>query len=74
MSNLCLKIFASRAILAGECASELEIKVIFLRAESLQFIAGSEESPVSIAWIFGVSSSKHSSRESKPEPDPNIEK
>ena len=42
--------------------------------EILQFIAGSEESPVSSACIYGASSSKHSSTESNPDFAPNTEK
>ena len=36
-----------------------------------QFIAGSLDSPVSTAWMWGVMSKKHSSRWSKPDLDPN---
>ena len=43
-------------------------------AESRQFIGGSEERPVSTAWIYGVISPKHASTVSKPENAPNIEK
>jgi len=44
------------------------------RAESRQFIGGSDDRPVSMAWTCGVSSSKHSSRESKPDSAPKTEK
>ena len=44
------------------------------RAESRQFMGGSEESPVSTAWIWGARSPKHSSTVSKPEQAPNMEK
>ena len=36
-------------------------------------MGGSDDRPVSIAWISGVSSSKHSSNESKPDCDPKTE-
>ena len=39
-----------------------------------QFMGGSEESPVSTAWMYGVISSKHSSTVSNPENAPNREK
>ena len=44
------------------------------RAERRQFIGGSDERPVSMAWMWGVSSSKHSSMVSKPEFEPKTEK
>src|SRR4030042_3581288 len=44
------------------------------RVESRQFIGGSDESPVSIEWICGVNSSKHSDSESKPDSAPKTEK
>src|SRR3989344_2787656 len=68
------KIFASLPIFAGEWASELDIREILSKAESLQFMAGSDERPVSMACMCGVSSSKHSSNESKPEAAPKTEK
>lgn len=68
------KRFASRPSLAGEWASELETKKYRSSAESRQFIGGSEESPVSSAWMWGVRSSKHSSMVSKPEKAPKSEK
>ena len=43
------KILASRPILAGEWASELEIRLSRSRADQRQFMAGSEERPVSMA-------------------------
>lgn len=66
--------FASLPIFIGEWASEFEIRVMLSRSESLQFMGGSDESPVSMAWMWGVNSSKHSSRESKPDAAPNTEK
>ncbi len=50
------------------------MRVILSRAERRQFIGGSDESPVSMAKICGVNSSKHSSRESKPDAAPKTEK
>ena len=66
--------FASRMSLTGEWASELEISRKPSKDDSRQFMAGSEERPVSIAGTRGVSSSKHSSRLSKPDLAPNTEK
>ena len=37
-----------------------------------QFISGSDDKPVSIALICGVNSSKHSSKDSKPDLDKNV--
>ena len=65
---------ASRPSFAGEWASEFEISWKESSAESLQFIGGSEDRPVSNAWIWGVKSSKHSSIVSNPEKAPNSEK
>lgn len=61
------KRLASRPSLAGECASEFETSVYPSSAERRQFIGGSEDRPVSNAWIWGVKSSKHSRMSSKPE-------
>ena len=52
----------------------METSVMPSRAERRQFMAGSEESPVSMARTYGVSSSKHSERDSKPEAAPKMEK
>ena len=41
--------FASRPSLAGEWASEWETNVYLSRADTRQFMGGSEESPVSTA-------------------------
>ena len=65
---------ASRASFDGECASEFETSVNRSSAEIRQFIGGSEERPVSSAWICGVKSPKHASIVSKPEYAPNREK
>ena len=65
---------ASRPSLAGECASELETRVKRSRADTRQFIGGSEERPVSTAWMYPDRSPKHSSTVSKPEKAPNMEK
>ena len=37
-------------------------------------MGGSDDKPVSTAWIMGARSPKHSSTESKPEKAPNMEK
>ena len=58
----------------GEWASELDTRVYPSRAEQRQIIVGSEESPVSRAWIWPVRSPKHSPMVSKPEKAPNREK
>ncbi len=65
---------ASRPSLAGEWASEWDTSVSPSRAETRQFMGGSEDSPVSTAWMWGVRSPKQASRESKPENAPNTEK
>src|SRR4030066_514334 len=72
--RLVSKMFASRASFFGECASEFDIRVTLSSADSLRFILGSDDRPVSIAYTFGVRSSKHSSSESNPEFEPNPEK
>src|SRR3989338_79824 len=56
----------------NECASELLNKVYLSSFESRQFIAGSLESPVSIACILCEYSLKHSSTESNPDMLPKI--
>ena len=43
---------ASRPSLLGEWASELEIRLNRSKAETLQYMGGSEESPVSKALIY----------------------
>ncbi len=48
------KMFASRPIFAGEWASEFEMRLIVSSAETRQFIGGSDESPVSMALIWGA--------------------
>ena len=53
--------------------SEFEIRVYLSRELTWWFIAGSDERPVSSANMYGVRSSKHSSTESNPDRDPNIE-
>ena len=65
---------ASRPSFAAEWASEFEISWNRSRADSRQFMGGSEERPVSTAWIMGARSPKHSSTVSKPEKAPNMEK
>ncbi|MDH3872864.1 MAG: hypothetical protein OET07_01795 [Desulfobacteraceae bacterium] len=65
--------FASLPSFNGECASEFDTSVRLSSADTRQFIAGSDERPVSIANIKGVRSSKHSSIESKPDFEPNSE-
>src|SRR5665647_1080008 len=67
------KALASRPIFEGEWASELETRAKRSRAESCQFIGGSDDRPVSRAKIDGVISSKHSSIASKPELAPKSE-
>ena len=57
----------------GECASELEISLISSRSLMRQFIGGSEDNPVSTAKICFFNDPKHSSIESKPDFDPNME-
>ena len=69
-----LIILASLPSFEGECASELDTRTYESRAETRQFMDGSDESPVSRAWIWLDMSSKHSSSESKPENAPNSEK
>ena len=64
---------ASRPRFSGECASELDTRVNPSNDDTRQFMAGSEESPVSTAKIWGVKSSKHSSMESKPDLEPSTE-
>ena len=66
--------FASRPSFDGECASEFETSVSPSSADTRQFIGGSEDRPVSTAWMCGVRSSKQSSIVSKPENAPNMEK
>ena len=51
------KMFPSRPNFAGEWASELDMSVILSSADNRQFMSGSEERPVSMAWICGDSSS-----------------
>src|SRR3989344_5715252 len=65
--------FASRPIFRAEWLSELDINATLSSADTRQFIWGSDDNPVSIAKIFGVSSSKHSSNESKPDIEPKME-
>ena len=65
---------ASRPSLAGEWASELDTSWYPSRAESRQFMGGSEERPVSRAWTCPVRSPKQSSILSKPENAPKREK
>src|SRR3989338_871360 len=55
-----------------ECASELLTSVYLSREEMRQFIAGSELSPVSIAWMCFAWSLKHSSTESNPDIEPKM--
>src|SRR4030066_1893836 len=72
--RLVSEMFASRASFFGECASEFDIRVPLSSADSLRFILGSDDRPVSIAYTFGVRASKHASSESNPEFEPNTEK
>ena len=65
---------ASRPSLDGEWASELDTRWYPSRAESRQFMGGSEDSPVSRAWMWGVRSPKQSPMASKPEKAPKREK
>ena len=65
--------FASRPTFSGECASELEMSVKRSSCDTRQFIAGSEESPVSAANTCGARSAKHSSSESNPDCAPSAE-
>ena len=65
---------ASRPSLAGEWASELETRVRPSRSDTRQFMGGSEDRPVSTAWMWGRREPKHSSTESKPEKAPNMAK
>ena len=51
----------------GECASLLLVNVSESRNETRQFIAGSDDIPVSMQCMYFVFSRKHSSRESKPD-------
>src|SRR3990172_5568365 len=68
------KTVASLPSFCGEWASEKETILRSPSADIHQFMAGSEDNPVSIAYILGESSSKHSSMESKPETLPYKEK
>ena len=64
---------ASLPKFSGEWASELDTRVKPSNPETRQFMGGSDDSPVSTAKMFGVRSSKHSSRESKPDLEPRTE-
>ena len=65
---------ASRASLRGEWASEFETTAKRSSCERRPFIGGSEDSPVSTAWMWGSRSSKHSSMLSNPELAPSTAK
>ena len=65
---------ASRPSFWGEWASEWDTSCSPSSWDTRQFMGGSEESPVSTAWMWGVKSPKHSSRVSNPEKAPNREK
>jgi len=67
---------ASRPILHGQCEwlSEKLSNVMLSSCDNLLFIPGSEESPVSIAWMCFVCSWKHSFSELNPDMLPNTEK
>ena len=68
-----LKIVASLPMFGREWASELESRVRLSNSVILQFICGSDESPVSYAKMLFAWSLKHSSIESNPDFEPNIE-
>jgi len=71
--NLVLNTEAFRPRYPGEWASELDIRRILSRSSTRQFMGGSEDNPVSTAKICSFKEPKHSSMESNPDFDPNME-